>query len=371
MIIWDKIVECCAIAGATFDGAYGWFWDVLAICFIVLIFNFIFKRLLLMGEAYLRSRQKLWQQSFVSALYLPLSSFVWLFAAIEIFDLVISFKTISFLPNKRPFLALCLIVCFTWFLLRWKTNALQCAMVKGKLQKGNVAVTRLDVVDKLGTVAILVLGVMLGLEATGSSLNTLIAFGGVSGLAIAFASQEVIASFFGGLMIYLTHPFEIGDWIVLPEKSIEGNIEEIGWYNTKVRTFDKRPIYVPNALFVKMVVVNPSRMSHRQIKETIGIRYRDVNELKGVIEDIRQMLEGNKDIDQGLNYSAYFSSFGDYALNIVFTAYTYETSNSGFNRIKEELLFGIIAILDKHQAELAFPTTCLEVSSPNITAALT
>jgi MscS family membrane protein len=55
---------------------------------------------------------------------------------------------------------------------------------------------------------------------TGSSLNTLIAFGGISGLALAFASQEVIASFFGGLMTYITQPFVIGDWIILPEKNI-------------------------------------------------------------------------------------------------------------------------------------------------------
>lgn len=215
-------------------------------------------------------------------------------------------------------------------------------------------------IDKLGTVLILIIGVMLLLEVTGNSLNTLVAFGGISGLALAFASQEVIASFFGGLMIYVSHPFSIGDWIVLPERSIEGHVEEIGWYNTKIRTFDKRPIYVPNSIFSKIVVVNPSRMSHRQIKETIGIRYRDVASLKGIIADVKELLDKSPDIDHDMYYGVYFSEFGAYSLDILFSAYTFEKSTDGYNKIKEQIFFGIIDILDKHHAELAFPTTCVE-----------
>lgn len=258
------------------------------------------------------------------------------------------------------------VLCFAWVLLRWKRYAIASIKNKDKDHKYANAM-RIDIFDKIGTVAILIVAVLLLLEVTGNNFNTLIAFGGISGLALAFASQEVIASFFGGLMIYINHPFHVGDWIILPERSIEGYVEEIGWYTTKVRTFDKRPIYVPNSIFSKIVVVNPSRMSHRQIKETIGIRYRDVAALKGIIADIKLLLRDSPEIDHSVNYGAYFSNFGSYSLDILFSAYTFEKSSDGFNKIREKIFFGIIDILARHKAELAFPTTCVERQGPGST----
>lgn len=368
--MWDTIITCCDFAKKSLDGTFGWFWDMGMIVSIVVLFNFAFKRLLIYLEKLFQERNQPWQQSFVSSLYTPMRCFVWFFATIEMLDFISKqFFEGNYLPRKAAILEIGLILSFSWFLLRWKTSVTSWMRVKAQKEKTTVIAARIDILNKLATVAILVITAMMLLEATGSNLNTLIAFGGISGLAIAFASQEVIASFFGGLMIYLTHPFFIGDWIVLPEKSIEGHVEEIGWYTTKIRTFEKRPIYVPNSVFSKIVVVNPSRMSHRQIKETIGIRYRDVGELKGIIADIRKMIEVNTNIDQGMTYSVYFSAFGSYSLDILFSAYTFETAANAFNKIKEELLFNIIDILEKHKAELAFPTTCIEtVAGPDLPA---
>lgn len=359
--IWEQLTKCCTLTSETLDGRYGPFWDVLTIFMIVLLVNFIFKRFLIFLEKYFKSCQKIGQQSFVGSLYTPLSYFIWFFAGVEILDFLFhQLLNENSIPNKAILLSVGGVITLGWFLMKWKNCAVRAILVKHKSQQGNADRTRIDAIDKILTVLILLMSGMLLLEVTGNNLNTLIAFGGISGLAIAFASQEVIASFFGGLMVYLTHPFVIGDWIILPEKSIEGHVEEIGWYTTKVRTLDKRPIYVPNSIFSKIVVVNPSRMSHRQVKETIGIRYRDVGSLRGIIADIRQMLESNPDIDQEMSNSVFFAAFGSYSLDILFTAYTFETSTTGFNRIKEVLLFGIIEILNKHNAELAYPTTCVE-----------
>jgi MscS family membrane protein len=360
-MIWEYFENCCKIAEASLDGNYGWFWEIATIFLIVLVFNFIFKRLLLILQGYFKSHHKLWQESFVRALYQPMSYFVWYFAFIEILDFCIQQVLSRSFTGKPIFLSVGLVLSFAWFLLFWKQNVINCLREKYKNQQF-VGAARVDVFNKLGTVVILIITVMLLLEATGNNLNTLIAFGGISGLALAFASQEVIASFFGGLMVYVNQPFHIGDWIILPERSIEGYVEEIGWYTTKVRTFDKRPIYVPNSIFSKIVVVNPSRMSHRQIKETIGIRYRDVGALKGIIADLKLLLGSSPDIDHDMTYGAYFSNFGAYSLDILFSGYTFEKTTDGFNKIKEKIFFGILDILEKHQAELAYPTTCVERS---------
>lgn len=360
-MIWEYFSHCCKMAEASLDGDYGWFWEIAAIFLIVFVFNFIFKRLLIFLEGYFKSHKKLWQESLVKALYPPMSYYVRYFAVVEIVDFIVQQAFGRNFDKKSTFLYVGLALSFAWFLMRWKRIVITYVRERYRGQK-YVGTTRVDVFDKLGTVLILIMTAMFLLEATGNNLNTLIAFGGISGLALAFASQEVIASFFGGLMIYINHPFYIGDWIVLPERSIEGHVEEIGWYTTKVRTFDKRPIYVPNSIFSKIVVVNPSRMTHRQIKETIGIRYRDVAALKEIIADIKLLLKATPEIDHEMNYGAYFSAFGSYSLDILFSAYTFEKSTDGFNKFKEKIFFGIIEILNKHQAELAFPTTCVETA---------
>src|SRR5262249_16097448 len=168
------------------------------------------------------------------------------------------------------------ILSLSWFCLKWKTNVIKDLSTKSKDLTIVMEQNKIDVIDKVATIAILFSTILVLLEATGRSMNTLIAFGGVGGLALAFASQEVIANFFGRIMVYATDPFAKGDSIQIPNHSIEGIVEEIGWYMTRIRSLDKRPIYVPSSTFSKVVVITPSRMTHRRIKETIGLRYSDM-----------------------------------------------------------------------------------------------
>lgn len=358
----DYISNYYSVIKNCLDGVYGSFWEVGTICGLVILFNFVFKKILMILKNYFESHHQLWKSIFFKAIYIPLSYYIWFFALIESFELIsLHIRETKHLPYKNMMLTIGLVIAFSCFLLRWKNNAIDILREKGREQKTRYDSTHIDVINKISTITILITTGLMLLEATGSNFNTLVAFGSVSGLALAFASQEVIASFFGGLMIYITRPFSIGDWILLPERQIEGHVEEIGWYNSKIRTLDKRPIYVPNAIFSKMVVVNPSRMSHRQIKETIGIRYRDVNKLKAVIADIKIMLKNAPTIDQAMTSGAHFSAFGTYSLDILFYGYSTETMTDNYNKIKEILLFNIIDILNKHQAELAFPTTSLEI----------
>ena len=86
------------------------------------------------------------------------------------------------------------------------------------------------------------------------------AFGGIGGIAIGFAAKDLLANFFGALMIFLDRPFSIGDWIRSPDREIEGVVEDIGWRSTKIRTFDKRPLFIPNSAFASLTVENASKM---------------------------------------------------------------------------------------------------------------
>lgn len=353
----DEVEDCCDVAVGVLDGVYGWVSEAIALVAIVLIFNFFAKWLLRRLHQRYESQKKLYKDSFVKALYEPLSYYVWFFAVIHAIDLV-AMHVFADIPQIYIHMASGVggVLALAWFLLRWKKHLVLLMITKSKNRQIAIEQGKIDAVDKVLTVVIAFFTVFMLMEITDRNVNTLIAFGGIGGLALAFASQEIIANFFSGFMIYLTHPFTIGDWIQLPDRNIEGIVEEIGWYMTRIRSMDKRPIYIPNSIFSKIVVITPSRMSHRQIKEVINLRYDDLSKLKAILEDIREMLQQHPDIDRNQSISATFTAFGAYSLDITFSAYSQVIDNLGYIGVKEDVLLKVASIVQKHGADFAFPT---------------
>jgi MscS family membrane protein len=359
-----KIENLLQLMMAAIDGVYGWMTETISLFVFIILFNYLARWILLKLQRRFEQKKKSWQDSFVRALIKPLSVYVWFFAVIHILDLI-AYRTYAQIPVETMHLVLQVGAIFTisWFCLKWKHNIIQDLSAKCKVHAIAMEQSKIDVIDKLVTIMILFSTVLILLEATNRSMNTLIAFGGVGGLAIAFASQEVIANFFGGIMVYATHPFSKGDWIQVPDRNIEGIVEEIGWYMTRIRSLDKRPIYVPNSTFSKVVVITPSRMTHRRIKETIGLRYTDMPVLKAVITDIRAMLQNHPDVDQHNSVIVNFDAFGVYSLDVLVQAHLLTLASEGFAKTKDDILFKIADILKTHQAEMASPSNVTLVNN--------
>lgn len=188
-----------------------------------------------------------------------------------------------------------------------------------------------------------------------------LAFGGIGGIAVGFAAKDLLANFFGGLVVYLDRPFAVGDWVRSPDQEIEGTVEEIGWRLTRIRTFDKRPLYVPNSVFTQVTVENPSRMSHRRIYETIGVRYDDLAKVAPIVEDIRAMLRSHPEIQQDQTMIVNFNQFNASSLDIMVYTFTRTTAWVHFHAVKQDVLLRIADIIAAHGAEIAFPTRTLHL----------
>ena len=128
------------------------------------------------------------------------------------------------------------------------------------------------------------------LQAFGFSISGVLALGGVGGIAIGFAARSLLANFFGALMIFLDRPFSVGDWIRSPDRDLEGTVESIGWRVTQIRTFDQRPLYVPNSVFTEVSVENPSRMNNRRITRPLVFVTSDLSQMPGIVDDVNNML---------------------------------------------------------------------------------
>ena len=192
-------------------------------------------------------------------------------------------------------------------------------------------------------------------------ITGLLALGGVGGIAVGFAAKDLVANFFGGLTIYLDRPFTVGEWIRSPDKAIEGTVEYISWRHTRVRAFNKNAIYVPNALFTSIVVENPSRMSHRRIKETIGLRYDDFEQVAPIVADSRAMLNDHPDIDATQTLIVNFNAYGASSLDLMVYAFTKTVVWVDYHAAKQDVLLKIGEIIDRHGAQIAFPTQTLNL----------
>jgi len=222
--------------------------------------------------------------------------------------------------------------------------------------------TTVSAMGKLLRASVIITAILIALQLLGYSVSGVLAFGGIGGLAVGFAAKDLLANFFGGLMIYMDRPFAVGDWVRSPDKEIEGTVEDIGWRLTRIRTFDKRPLYIPNSVFNTIGVENPSRMYNRRIFETIGVRYEDVDVLPAIVADVKAMLKSHEAIDQSQTMIVNFNKFAASSLDFFIYTFTKTTNWIEFHDIKQDILLSIARIIADHGAEVAFPTSTIHLA---------
>jgi hypothetical protein len=154
-------------------------------------------------------------------------------------------------------------------------------------------------------------------QTDGNFLAEVLALGGVGGTAVGFAAKDLLANCLGGLSSYLDRPFFVGEWICSPDKALKGTVEFISWRHTRIRAFNKNPICVPNALFTKILVKNPSRMGHRRIREAIGLRCEDSAAVSAIKADIETMLCRHPEIAEAQTLIVKLNLFGAPSLDIM------------------------------------------------------
>ena len=346
---------------------YQWVLSLFTLVFITLVVNFIWKRYYSVVQKRLKRTENLWDDAIWEALHKPMGYLIWILGisfAIEISQApTLEQQVLDLLENVRSIAVLTLIAWFFFRFIRFgEQNFLQSDQsLEGKLDK-----TTVNAVAKLLRASVVITTVLIIMQTMGYSISGLLAFGGIGGLAVGFAAKDLLSNFFGGLMIYLDRPFKIGDWIRSPDRSIEGVVEVIGWRQTLIRTFDKRPLYVPNSIFTQITVENPSRMLNRRIYETIGIRYDDAMKMRTIVTEVKQMLREHPEIDQNATMIVNFDEFAASSLNFFIYTFTKTTDWIKFHEIKQDVLLRILTIIEEHRAEIAFPTQTLHMVNPGM-----
>jgi len=304
-----------------------------------------------------------WISALSNSLYFPIAWVIWgygILFAVEILappeDFIITDERA--LQARRVFL----ILGMAWILMRSKKE------IEGVLVK-RLESKRLNKADKalylamwrLSTIAVFVFVGLLIFDAMGVSLAAFLTVGGVGALGISLAASDIVKNFFGGFMIYVNRNFAAGDWIYSPNKNFEGTVEEIGWYHTRIRSFERRPVFIPNSLLTDAIVENPGRMYNRRIKTNVGVRYADIGTVKVITEDIEKMLREHPAIAQDQTLMVHFLNFGASSLDINIYCFTKTTDWKESRSVTQDVFLKVGDIIASHNAEIAFPTRTLHL----------
>lgn len=339
---------------------------VFAVVFAALVADLVQKRVLNRVAERMRRSQRLWDDALFTAARHPLTAFIWLMGIVFAAQLIArqtDAVVFAALPAIRSIGTIALVAWFlNGFINRVERNFV--ARQQEAAEGMPVDRTTAEALSKLAKISVAITAGLVVLDSLGVSISGILAFGGIGGLAVGFAAKDMLANFFGGLMLYLDRPFTIGEWVRSPDQEIEGVVEQIGWRLSCIRTFDKRPLYVPNATFSTISVENPSRMSHRRIYETIGIRYGDAKRMEPIVNDVKQMLLEHPEIDESQTLMVNFNEFAASSLNFFIYCFTHTVVWAEYHQVKQDVLFRIVEIIDRHGAEIAFPTRTLHFPEP-------
>ena len=338
-----------------------WFFQAFLVILATALISFVGRYLLRHVEKITHLTPGHWDNALIQAARSPLALLIWLVGITFAAGIVGQESGAAIFDAASPIRNVGVILCLAWFLFRFIQNAARNIVAMREKNGEEVDFTTIDALSKLARLVVIIIATLMAMQTLDFSISGVLAAGGIGGIAIGFAAKDLLANFFGGLTIYLDRPFSVGDWIRSPDKDIEGTVEYISWRHTRIRAFNKNPLYVPNALFTTIVVENPSRMTNRRIKETIGIRYEDINAMGAIVADVKAMLKNHAEIDATKTLIVNFNTFGPSSLDFFIYTFTKTTDWVHFHEVKQDMLLKVAEIIDRHGAQIAFPTRTVHI----------
>lgn len=120
-------------------------------------------------------------------------------------------------------------------------------------------------------IIIIIICGQIGIETT--SLITLL---GTASLSIGLALEGCLSNFAGGVLILVTKPFVVGDYIKIDgSQDTEGTVDKIDIIYTTLNTIDNKSIKIPNGTVANSILTNVTHQTKRRVDVEVGIHYED------------------------------------------------------------------------------------------------
>jgi len=255
---------------------------------------------------------------------------------------------------KKGFILSYIISCL-WILLKLVEYFAFILKERAKLTESKMDDQLVPFAFEIGRISIFIIGFFLILSKIFDVDVTALAAGlGIGGLAIAMASKESLENLLGSFTIFFDKPFTVGD--IVTAGSVTGIVEKVGFRSTRIRTFDKSIVTVPNKNMISSELDNLGERPVRRSKFMVGLTYDStVNQIKSIVNDIQKMIDEHPNTNQDGRVK--FQEFGGSSLDIMVLYYVNGRSWDNYIDTKEDINYKIMEIVEKHKCDFAFPST--------------
>jgi len=228
-----------------------------------------------------------------------------------------------------------------------------------KRRHGDTAlISALPLFDNLAMVVLLAHGAYWLLDLWHVNVTPLLASAGIVTAAVALASRDTLANFFGGVSIFVDRPYRMGDYIDLGSGQ-RGQVVNIGIRSTRILTRDDVLITIPNAVMANAKIINESGQVPRyRVRASVGVSYEA--DPDRVEEVLLSALEGIHEILPSPKPRVRFRSFGESSLEFQLLAWVHDPADRG--RILHEINKSIYKKLGAAGIEIPFPQRVLHMA---------
>jgi len=177
----------------------------------------------------------------------------------------------------------------------------------------------IPLVQKIGSIFLFGTALIITLKHFSYDILSLVTALGVGSLAIGLAAKDTLANMISGFTLMIDLPFRIGDRIQLGSQV--GDVIDIGLRSTKIKSLDNSYLIIPNSELCNTLLINQDLPDSRgKGKVALGVAYgTDVALAKKVLVETAKAVPG---VLADPAPEAFFTSFGDSALNLTLLFWT-------------------------------------------------
>jgi len=226
--------------------------------------------------------------------------------------------------------------------------------LKYKLGQSSGAIASTSILATTVDVAVYAIGLLILLESFGVSISPLLTALGVGGLATALALQDTLANLFSGINTLLSKQIKIGDFVKLSSGE-SGNVVDMNWRNTTIKTSTENMIVVPNKQIASSVIINYAQpFAACSIAVPVAISYgSNLRQVEAItIEVAMQVLKENEGGVSDFVPFVRYHDFGEYSINMDVTLRVKTVTDQGF--VRHEFIKAIYERYEKEGIRIPF-----------------
>lgn len=177
-----------------------WIIDVFVVVFVTLLAVYAVSLLFARLEIRFQMTKNLWDDALFAAVRKPLRWLILLLGLGWAADIAAQYADTSLIDVLEPVRKIGLIVILTWFMIR-VVRAVEERLRSNEYAHKPMDHTTAAALGRLLRGAIVITSILVVMQSMGYSISSVLAFGGIGGLAIGFAAKDLLSNFFGGMMI--------------------------------------------------------------------------------------------------------------------------------------------------------------------------